>query len=84
MPKSGFKWKRVMPAEEEIMKMKWNSKKGWILEVDLEYPEELHDTHNDYPLAPEKKAIPSDQISEYQKRMMNGLQIDMPNTETWL
>ena len=59
-------------------------KKGWILEVDQEYPEELHDTHNDYPLAPEKKAIPSDQISEYQKRMMNGLQIDMPNTETWL
>ena len=28
MPKSGFKWKRVMPAEEEIMKMKWNSRKA--------------------------------------------------------
>ena len=61
--------------------MKPNSKKGWILEVDLEYPEELHDKHNDYPLAPEKKAIRIDQMSEYQKRMMNELQIDMPNTE---
>ena len=50
LPKSGFHWKRVMPTEEQIMKMKWNSKKGWILEVDLEYPEELHDWHNDYPL----------------------------------
>ena len=46
-----------MPTEEQIMTMKWDSKKGWILEVDLEYPEELHDGHNDYPLAPEKKAI---------------------------
>ena len=25
-----------------------------ILEVDLEYPKELHDLHNDYPLAPEQ------------------------------
>ena len=27
---------------------------GYNLEVDLEYPKELHELHNDYPLAPEK------------------------------
>jgi len=32
-----------MPTEEQIMKMKCYEIKGWILEVDLEYPEELHD-----------------------------------------
>ena len=31
-----------------------DSDEGLILEVDLEYPTELHDKHNDYPLGPEK------------------------------
>ncbi len=26
----------------------------YSIEVDLEYPKELHDLHNEYPLAPEK------------------------------
>ena len=30
---------------------------GCILEVDLEYPEELHNLHNEYPLAPERLEI---------------------------
>ena len=33
---------------------------GYILEVDLEYPDELHELHNDYPFAPEKIAISHD------------------------
>ncbi len=28
-----------------------------VLEVDLEYPKELHDLHNEYPLAPERLLI---------------------------
>ena len=49
LPKRGFKWKRVMPTEEEILAKKENAKNGWILEVDLEYPPELHKEHNGYP-----------------------------------
>ena len=38
---------------------------GYFLEVDLEYPEELHELHNDFPLAPEKIAVSSDMLSNY-------------------
>jgi len=34
-----------------------NNKYGCILEVDLEYPKELHDAHNEYPLAPESVKV---------------------------
>ena len=81
LPKTGFHWKRAMPTEKQIMKMKWNSKKGWIHEVDFEYSEELHDAHNDYPLAPEKNALKSEQMSEYQRQLMADLDLTMPNTE---
>ena len=81
LSKSGFHWKRVMPTEEQIMKMKWNAKKGWILEVDLEYPEELYDAHNGYPLAPEKRETEPWKMSEYQQRLMADLGLEPPKTE---
>ena len=40
---------------------------GYILEVDLEYPDELHVLHNDYQLAPEKLAISQNMLSDYCK-----------------
>ena len=41
---------------------------GSILKVDLEYPSELRVFHSDYPLAPEKLAIPYDMLSGYCKK----------------
>ena len=35
------------------------------MEVDLEYPSELHDLHNDYPLTPEKLEISQNMLSKY-------------------
>jgi len=50
LPTGGFKWL----CDKEIASWK---KHPCILEVDLEYPGELHDLHNSYPLAPERLMI---------------------------
>ena len=42
-----------------------NSFVGYILEADLEYPNELHNLYNDYPLAPEKLEITQNMLSKY-------------------
>ena len=41
----------------------------------------MQDLHNSYRLAPEKTVIKPEQMSEYQKRLMNDLGLEMPNTE---
>ena len=64
LPTHGFKWMKNLTVEKlyEILNKVSNSmanpyKKGYIFEVDLEYPEHLWKTHNDYPLAPEKLKV---------------------------
>ena len=37
-----------------------NDEEGYILDVDLMYPKELHDKHNDYPMAPEIMNVTAD------------------------
>ena len=44
-----------MPAEEEILALPEDGDKGWIMEVNLDYPEELHGKQNNYPLATREK-----------------------------
>ena len=56
LPTHGFKWltdKEINNLYNNQVVQIWE-KTPCILEVDLEYPKELHDLHNDYPLCPER------------------------------
>ena len=70
LPTGGFRWMTQKQIDKINLAMcKEDSQKGFIAEVDLEYPEELHDLHNDYPLAPEKVKVTNDMLSEYCKNI---------------
>ena len=66
LPYGAFKW---LSQEEiknfDVNSINENSLDGYVLEVDLEYPDELHDLHNDYPLALEKLEISNGMLSKY-------------------
>ena len=55
LPTGGFKWVQV--KFEEISKLANLKNKGHLLEVDVKYPKELHDFHNDLPFMCEKLKI---------------------------
>ena len=66
LPYGGFRWL----SQKEIDKFDVNSfgengSVGCILEVDLEYPHELHELQNNYSLAPEKLEISHNMLSNY-------------------
>ena len=55
LPTPGFEWLNNLTNENVIKKLeKKDTNISYIFEVDLEYRKELWESHNDYPLAPEK------------------------------
>ena len=74
LPYGGFKWLKNV-GEFDVMSISEKSLIGYFFEVDLEYPDELHELHNDYPLAPEKLAVSSDMLSKYCKKIADKYEI---------
>ncbi|KAL4147912.1 hypothetical protein QTP88_002239 [Uroleucon formosanum] len=74
MPKDGFGWYNDDLSVENILnlldEMNETSEVGWSLEVDVEYPQSLHDDHNDLPYLAERITPPGSKI----KKLVANLQ----------
>ena len=76
LPISDFRW---LSREEidalDIAALPADSKTGYILEADLEYPRQLHDLHSDCPLAPERLHVTGEMLSPYSRHLHDQLDI---------
>ena len=57
LPYRNFKWSNNLTLDKL---------QTGIYEVDIEIPKNLHNKFKDYPLCPEIKSIPENNLSEYQ------------------
>ena len=55
LPTGGFRWINVNP--NDISRLAKRKDKGYLLEIDVKYPKELHDLHNVLPFMCEKMKI---------------------------
>merc|ERR1712082_261153 len=77
LPTGGFKWmdeeKSIQEWQNFIINQENEQDKGYYLKVDLEYPSNLHDSHDTFPCAPEHMKIEKELLSDYQKELGDEL-----------
>ena len=73
LPTHGFEWmkedeiKECFGSFQDILNLPDDADDGYIFEVDLKYSKELHEAHNDYPMAVERLTIDQSMLSPFQK-----------------
>ena len=71
LPTGGFQWVEDCDRlADSVKNLPADGAEGYILEVDLEYPQGLHDEHNSYPLAPERMVVQKEWMSDYQQELL--------------
>ena len=79
LPIIRFKW--VLDKEFDLNKYTSSSSKGCPLEIDLEYPKELCELHNDYPLAPDKLEMKKEMLAKYQQMISDFFNTPISNVK---
>jgi hypothetical protein len=73
IPRLYYKWFNFSNDEQVLRRLEHFNDYEYTLEIDLEYPRELHDDHYDFPLAPHKMKVTNDMFSPYTKRIVDQL-----------
>ena len=66
LPHSDFRWE---DTETYAFSLK-DSSRGYVYEVDIEYPNNLWSTHSDFPLAPHHVNITYDMLCDYSNELV--------------
>ena len=72
LPMGNYKWCNFSDEAKFLQHAYDNpddSPTGYILEVDMIYPQNLHDDHNDFPLAPHRMKINQNMLSPYASQL---------------
>ena len=80
LPYEGFKWLKNSDGFD-VNSISEKSPIGYILNVNLKYPDELHESHNEYQLASEKLAVPYDMLSYYCKKIADKYRIKVEDVK---
>ena len=76
LPTGNFRWlTKEQISKTNLANYSEEHDEGLLLEVDLDYPQELHDLHNDYPLAPEKLKVNKNMLSKYCQKISEKFNI---------
>ena len=76
LPYGNFRWLSQSEIENfNILETSPNSSVGFLLEIDLDYPSELHCLHDDFPMAPEHLNITYEMLSPHAKKLCDSLNL---------
>ena len=76
LPYSTFQWVQQDKIKKfNVETIREDNDIGYILEATLLYPNEIHEQHNSYPLAPERQVIQFEDLSPYAKKILHDSNI---------
>ena len=87
LPFGNFKW--VKPVLDGLNDLDETSAIGRIYEVDVKYPKELHDMHNDLPFLPKNEIPAGSKVQklmatlESKKKLRNSLSKSTTGYKKW-